>query len=283
MNSFQVIQPSQLLTPFIKQYWFLTLNDVPQSSQRIIPFGNVALSFNRGERSYSSSENGLLPLSYITGQLTSYTNVTYSGNINLISIIFQPASARLFFNFPLSELNNKNIPIEALDDPQLTELEKYLAETYSNEACAKLIEKYLLKRLYEPERSGHSRLNAVIHSINHCENNIFGLAQAACLGYKQFNRIFNENIGIQPKDFLRIVRFQKAFHILQVQSQITLTKLAFECNYYDKSHLIREFKEFTGYTPRKLLSLCDPYCDYHSLFRSAFIDSPSIQPNIKNE
>jgi AraC-like DNA-binding protein len=275
MDKFQIIKPSILLSPYIKQYWFLTVDNVTQGSQRLIPIGCIGLTFHRGDRIYSTSENNLLPVSFLSGQTTDYTDLVYSGTLSFISIIFQPVWAKAFFKVPMSELNNQKIDIRMLNDPQILELEKRLTDTMDNDACVSLIENFLLRRIYE--HYNHKRLTAVIESINDGQSDISALAQTACLGYKQFKRIFTEYVGANPKDFLRIARFQRAVHMLQIQPQITLTQLADACDYYDMSHLIKELKEFSGYTPGEYLSLCDPYSDYHSLFRSAFLDNPVSQ------
>ncbi len=262
MDKFQVIYPSILLTPYVKQYWFLTLEDVMQGAQRYIPNGCIILTFQRGGQIESS----------LSGQQTSFSNIVYSGNIDFISIVFQPTGAMGIFKMPMVELNNQNIPLDTLNDPQILELEKRIKETSDNKRSVQLIENFLLKRIYQTEQYNYKRLLTVIDSISLGQYDVSLLAQIACLGYKQFKRVFAEHIGINPKDFIRIKRYQKAAHILQIVPQISLTQLAEECAYYDKSHLIREFKEFSGYTPKDFLSVCDPYSEYHSLFRSAMID-----------
>ncbi len=271
MDKFQIVQPSVLLAPYVKQYWFLTMENVRQGIQRLIPFGCISLTFQRNQQN-NSLINGVVPVSCLSGQSTNFVNLTYSGTINFVSIVFQPAGAMAFFKMPMKELNNKNIPIDELGDTQIMELEKRLIDAPDNSTCIRLIEKFLLKRIFLIDEIRHKRLFAVIESISHEQHDISELAQTACLGYKQFKRVFNEHIGVNPKDFVRISRFQKAAHKLQIQPQITLTELADECGYYDMSHLIKEFKEFSGYTPREFLSVCSPYSDYHSLFRSAFLD-----------
>ena len=69
------------------------------------------------------------------------------------------------------------------------------------------------------------------------------LASVACLSKKQFERLFNELVGANPKEYARVVRFQN------------------QCGYADQSHFIREFKQFSGYTPLSLLNVCKPYSD----------------------
>jgi Transcriptional regulator containing an amidase domain and an AraC-type DNA-binding HTH domain len=119
-------------------------------------------------------------------------------------------------------------------------------------------------------------MNSVMHSINNGESCIQTLAQTACLGYKQFQRIFDENIGLHPKEFLQVNRFSKASHALQTHPTITLDDLANAYGYYDKSHLIKDFKKLAGYSPSQLSSNFDPYSDYMSLFQTFFIDTDHL-------
>ncbi len=88
------------------------------------------------------------------------------------------------------------------------------------------------------------------------------LASAACLGKKQFERLFNEMVGANPKEYARVVRFQKSLKLLQHCSEDTnQAQLAYQCGYADQSHFIREFKQFSGYTSLSLLNVCEPYSD----------------------
>jgi AraC-like DNA-binding protein len=272
MDTFQVIQPSALLTPYVKQYWFLRLENVAQNSQRFLPNASIMLTFQRGKH-HSHLDNSLLQDSSLSGQYSKHVNIVYSGTIDLISIVFQPTGAKAFFQIPMNELHNQNIPVDVLNDPQIIELGKLLKEISNNTTSVQLIEDYLLKCIYQFQYPNHKRLTAVVESINQGQCDIPALAQIACLGYKQFKRIFTENIGTNPKDYIRITRFQKAINMLQTRPQTTLADLSDDCGYYDKSHFIKELKEFSGYSPKEFYSLCEPYSDYHSLFRSTFLDT----------
>lgn len=76
------------------------------------------------------------------------------------------------------------------------------------------------------------------------------LAAANCLSEKQFQRIFLEDVGLLPKQFMRIVRLQYAFYQVQHGQASTLTDLAFCCGYYDQAHFINDCKMLTGYSPK---------------------------------
>jgi len=264
MDTFQIIQPSSLLAPYVKHYWFMTINSSVQASERVIPTGMMGLVFHRGERIFSSSDECLQPRAFLCGQDSSFTDLSYSGTIDMISIDFRPSGAKAFFKMPMIELNKQSVAIDCLSDSQIMELEKRLSDTSAPKECVLLIENFLYKRIYQFNTYNLKRMNAVIQSIYNGQQNIDLLAQTACLGYKQFKRIFADYVGANPKDFLRVVRFQKALHTLQKRPDFSLTQLAYECGFYDQAHFIKDFKEISGYTPTEYFAICEPHSDLFS-------------------
>jgi len=127
-----------------------------------------------------------------------------------------------------------------------------------------LIEQFLLKRLIHLAEYNLKRIETTIRLINLGQTDIITLADAACLNRKQCNRVFSDYIGSNPKEFSRIVRFQRVLHILETQPQISFAALTCECGYFDQSHLIKEFKALSGYTPTKYIAACLPISYYFS-------------------
>ena len=81
-------------------------------------------------------------------------------------------------------------------------------------------------------------------------------------GKKQFEREFYSYIGMNPKEYSRIVRFQKTLRQMQnQQGKINQVDLVYSNGYSDQSHLIREFKKLCGYTPLTLFEVSTPYSD----------------------
>lgn len=279
MENIQVIQPTKLLAPYIKQYWFLRIEAVKQGFQRSIPAGCIALVFHKGNKIISSFHKGMQPQSYMSGQISTYSDIEFSF-LDMVIILFQPIGCRMFFPYSMEEFTNLNIGIDLLDKADLVELEEKINEASDTQQTVRLIEEYLLNRLSKNILCNASRIMTTVQNINEGEVNISVLSQTACLGYKQFKRIFAEYVGLNPKDFIQITRFRKAFNILQTNPQISISKVAYDCGYYDKSHLIKEFKMFTGYTPKQLLNICDTYNENLSVFNSVFINDNKKLNNI---
>lgn len=265
MENFCIIYPSVILAPYIKHYWILEVETYRSISERVIPTGYVNLVFHKADRMFSSSEKSLQPQSFICGQNPDFTDLTTEGKVYMIVVVFQPYGASAFFDIPIDEFYGQCVSVNDIENKHLSELEERIQNTDNNNQCINLIEQYLIKKLYSLEDYQYKRIVSTIHLINNqTQINITNLADKACLSTKQFNRIFKQYVGTSPKEFSRIVRFQRSLYTLQIKPTTSLTDLSYHCGYYDQSHLIREFKSFSGYNPSEYLSVCAPYSDYFS-------------------
>jgi len=69
------------------------------------------------------------------------------------------------------------------------------------------------------------------------------------MSVRNFERKCKERLGMPAKMYARIARFHKAYKILESRPIISWTDLTYEVGYYDQTHFIKDFKEFTGLTP----------------------------------
>lgn len=264
MEDFQTIQPSAMLAPYVKQYWLLKAYSELPMQAGTVPTGMMNLIFHRGNRLLSVNDNELHPRSFLSGQEKTFANLEYTGQVNMLSVVFRPAGARVFFNLPMGRINNLRVTAGDIEDKELLELERSLTSTEDDNLCILLIEQFLLKRLTRFAEYNLKRIETTIRLINSGQSDVASLADTACLSTKQFNRIFSEHVGANPKEFSRIIRFQRALKILETTPQTPLTALAYECGYFDQSHMIKEFKALSGYTPTEYLAICLPFSDYFS-------------------
>ena len=205
----------------------------------------------------------LQPSSFISGQAFGYSDVESTGMLEMIVVVFQPFAAKAFLHMPVSEFRGMNVNTEETGDPLLVDLGRRIADMPDRVACIRLIEEFLLSRLYAFPEYNLKRVSTVLEAVNlHPHIRTAQLADVACLSNKQFGRVFAEYVGATPKEFLRIVRIQRALYTLQCQPGISFAQLAYECGFFDQSHMIKEFKFFSGYTPAEYLAVCAPYSDY---------------------
>ena len=265
MDVFKFISPSLALIPFIRHYWILNV-DTLYISERITPIGCMQMVFHRGDRMYSLTENEMQPQTFIGGQSIGYLDLQSVGKINMIVIVFQPHGVKPFFRMPMCDFLSRNVSIADLEDKSLLELEDRVLNASTDEHAIKLIEQFLFLRLYDFDSYNYRRMGEVLKVIdNKNQLTVSSLSDAACLSYKQFSRIFTEYVGATPKEFTRIVRFQRALFMMQNNPSIDLMDLILTCGFYDQPHMIKEFKAFSGYTLNEYLAACQPYSDYFTL------------------
>ncbi len=262
MEAFTIIQPTSPLAPYIKHYWLLKTVGLPGAAVRTVPTGMMSLIFHRSVRLLSLQAKEFQPRAFLSGQDYTFADLSYEGQVDMISVVFRPAGVRAFFRFPAILAAGERLDAGDMGDKSLSELESRIAGCESDGLAVSLIEAFLLERLTPPASHNLHRLEASLRLIHSGENDIDRLAEAACLSHKQFSRVFADHIGTTPKEFARIIRFQRALQQLEQQPELLLTTLACDCHYYDQSHMIKEFKTLSGYTPRQYLATCPPHSDY---------------------
>ncbi len=236
--------------------------------QRIVPNGLTELTFYFGNKPGSLDETRH-PADHaaLSGHLKSYYDVVVTGKLSMFSVSFHPYGACLFFNLPASDLFDLTVPLNLLLKNQGEELENRLNEADSFNDRIEVMEAFLLNRLKANRKEWEAK--RILHIIGLINNSGGGipideLASAACLSRKQFERTFTACIGASPKQFLRTVRFQQSLYRKQKQPDIPLTELAYCCGYFDQSHMIAEYRDFSGKTPTQYFGECEPYSDYFS-------------------
>lgn len=234
--------------------------------QRIVPNGLCELIFYLGDRPESEdTQKSISENTVISGQLKEFYDLRVRGNLSLFSIIFQPYGLSLFFDLPLNELYNQNVPLKYLVRDKVNALEDQLSKEKTLSLRIRIVENFLIERLKNSEKKYNiTRIKNSIDTITREKGlvNIDNLAYEACLSRKQFERIFSELIGTTPKQFLKIVRFQNAIHEKSLSRELTLTELSYQCGYYDQSHMVNEFSKLSGMTPSQYFKDCEPYSDY---------------------
>lgn len=263
MKETNILYPSPLLSQYIKYYWVLKTDAVEPVMVQTIPSGCVHLVFHRGEN-LSIQSKGLQPKNFIRGQFSTYGSLLSKGNIDMIAVIFHPLGLNPFVRCAMSELYNHYIDVEDLEDIELNHLKLSISTEQEVETCIRLIELFLMQRLIDTDCNYQRTQHAISQIINHPQIDVNTLAESTCLGYRQFKRVFTNQVGMSPKEYHRVVRFQRALYLLQNNPGMEFVDLAFSCGFYDPSHLVKDFKEFSGCSPTQYLSSRSPYSTFFS-------------------
>ncbi|MCM1036815.1 MAG: helix-turn-helix transcriptional regulator [Bacteroides sp.] len=265
MMGFDFYRPSNRLRPYVRYYWILRCDE--KQDTLTFPIGCPQLIFHRRGRFYIPElESEQAPFS-ISGQVNYPARIQSSGDIESIVAVFHPHAIGTVFNIPVSSLYNQEIDGHALGDKSLSTLADNVLNADDSRYAVRLIEEWLTQRLDDSSAYNFSRVGASLQQLFHDNSvGVDGMARRACLGRKQFERVFFAAVGMKPKEYSCVARFQKSLWAMQTGSR-DFADIAYWCGYADQSHFIRECRRYSGATPAELLKTQPVYSD---LFASPF-------------
>jgi len=252
----QIFEPHPDLSLFVKCYWTLESPKAKTPKRNtIVPDGCLKMIFHYGDeyKHYRDKENSIiLPRSFVIGQLTCPYEVEPMGETATFFVCFHPNGFLPFASFPIKEMENTAIPLEKIYGEEGKRIGKEILEAKTTSERIYLIETFLLNRLTDTatiDQIVSSTIETILTANGQLSVN--ELSEKTNTNRRQLVRKFSSTIGLSPKQLSKTVRLQTALKALLTQKNINLTDLAYENEYYDQAHFIKEFKEFTGLTPKE--------------------------------
>ena len=252
---YRQIQPGEAASNLIECYWTLETDEGESSVQRIVPDGTPELILNL--RNPFESRQGdrwqTQPRCFFAGQITGPLLVRSAGPAKILGVRFRPYAARRLFGTPMYEVTGATHGIDDLCPALSLELETAMSlRTTAGQIAA--IESALVRQAgVESDELVARSVESIIRSGG--TSDLGRLASDLGCSLRQLERRFLDNVGILPKLFARIQRFQRVFHAMEGGRR--WVDAAVECGYYDQAHLIRDFKDFSGETPTALQTEAD--------------------------
>lgn len=197
--------------------------------------------------------------SALVGQHSVVTNRHVGKDFIVIQVIFQPGALFRLTGIPAYELTNTYLDAEAIFAKDIREVNERLNSVDDHIEMIQIIETFICQLIAKTKKEYHSVDRIGNLMLQNVENtSLDWLAKESCLSSKQFERKFNERLGINPKYFARIVKFDKAFRMKNRYPNLDWLSIAIDCGYYDYQHLAKSYKEFTGHSPSAFHHLDTP-------------------------
>ncbi len=256
--NYQTFQPHPDLSALVKFYWTLEVPFDPKNQkQKIIPDGCIEMTFNLEDgikRYISENEFVIHPCAMVMGQRTKSYFIEPVGNVNSFAICFYPYGFANFVSTPLEDLVDVETPIENLfGEIPAKELEQKIIQATGTQERIEIIETFLLNKLNQ-NTTIENLVKTTVDSLlaTNGSNPIHQILKDDLSKRRQLERNFRKQIGISPKQLGKVLRLQTALKML-LNDKENLTNIAYESEYFDQAHFIKDFKEFIGITPKEFL------------------------------
>lgn len=194
------------------------------------------------------------PAISLIGQPTVLQNLQISHEYFMFYIRFQPGSLFKLFHIPMSMFKDLQIDATTVFGREITELYERMGAAFNYEKMISISENYFIKKLAGLKNSSQP-VDDIPQLIlqNPSAFSLEKTAREACLSYRQFEKRFEQLVGITPKYFARISRFYQAFVLKETNAMLDWLSVAVRTGYNDYQHLVKDFKEFSGSTPNTLI------------------------------
>lgn len=241
-------KPAIQLMPYIETYWVGDGYFAEKSFYKVLPDGCLDIIFSFSESKPDSRLVAHQP--NIIGTMTSYLEDYHWGRVEMYGIRFRPGGFAAFTKTPINEFTNIAVDISLADTLFDSSFYEQMAEQVILDDRITFLNRYFSSM----QRNARAVDRRIVHSIELIEANqgllsLDKIAQESCLSPRHLERRFKEVVGISPKKFSTIVRFNAAAAYLKSSSSLSIWDAAFRFGYTDKSHLIKEFKIFSGSGP----------------------------------
>ena len=282
---FRIIEPAEALRPYVYRYVFVRAEgstdtmkppvDDPRfvngkHVQPLLPNYGSLIFVRNAVMEIAGKQTCELVL--LGANQTTLGLTTVSGWFEGMMIDFQPGGMHALLGIDLQQLAGKVLTVSECADEGLKFCDRIFKQTPKAEEIAPLLDTFFLGRLPKKEDMNYTRICRVVAACDRAEGAISAaeMAAEACLGERQFLRVFRQYVGIAPKHFIRLRRFHRTIQDMQQQAAqgkpIDLLATVLRHGYYDLSHAALEFQQMGCVSPGQFRMLGIPLSDDFSVF-----------------
>ena len=249
---YEQISPPPYLKNYVRYFWVLESDGTSEPAKKLLPLadGCPGIIFQHSSvGSFSDSAHEHLPEIFLYGQTVKPTELNLGGQFKTFGVCFYPYTLKSMFGFDASELTDSCVDLTLLvnnfKEPLLNASSlKNQIDTFSTH-----LDCHIKKSSYRIDHATEYALSEIVQAKGNLP--LRDLQRKLKLSERGFQRSFNQHVGISPKLFSRVCRFQAALRQLKNNNYANLSDVAFDNGYADQSHFIRSFKEFAGFSPNQ--------------------------------
>jgi AraC-like DNA-binding protein len=193
-----------------------------------------------------------MPPSLVVGARSVYEIVDNSDMADLIGIVFEPGGFAPFVSDAVDLFSNRSVPLEDAWGATARSLRDRLREIADVRTRLSFLERFLTERFaLQLAQRGRQRAGEVAFAVRGFEcapgmATVRDMAKQTGWSERRFSQVFREAVGLSPKTWCRVQRFQRAVQQLHAGGDVRWAEMALDCGFYDQSHFANEFRAFSG-------------------------------------
>jgi AraC-like DNA-binding protein len=260
-----VARPSTPLALHVEKLWYCDENRVPNGTQRVLlPDGRFQLVISLAEGPISAlidpigdAERGAHSL--LIGIRSRFNIIDTAELRSAMGVVFRPCGAHAFLGALTDAFHNKSVSLDLIFGSMARSLRDRLRAVNDPGERFRVLEAGLLE-----QRNERLQLSAAVrYALQEFARRpqiprVRELAHEAGLSRRRFAQLFREQVGLAPKLYCRLQRFQNTLKMIASGGSVDWAQLALAAGYFDQSHLAHEFHDFSGLSPSAYLASPSP-------------------------
>ncbi len=248
-------RPEARLLPWVRMLWYVRAPEAV-GRERVLPNGDVQMVINlAGEHCAGCAEGAAVfkqAPALLVGTQRCYSVIDSTDLKEMVGVVFRPGGIRRFVAEPADEFRFAETALEDVWGRGAVQLRERLMEASDVAEKFAVLERELAARLRVEEV--HPGFLLAMRELREASQrgasvSVSEISRATGYSARRLGQLFGEEIGVGPKMFARILRFQRAVKRLHRGSEMRWDTLALECGYGDQSHFANDFREFSGVNP----------------------------------
>jgi AraC-like DNA-binding protein len=241
--------PGGVLAKIVELLWLYVTPHRAHAEERMLPLATTELVIDLAGGKTNS------PAALVVGPHSEHWALDTSRASAVIGVHFKPGGAFPFFGVPAGELHNVRVSLDALWGSNAALLVEQVLAGSSPAAMFDVLERLLLcaARTFTRHRAVDFALRELSGPLSH--RSIAEISDAVGMSQRRFLERFRGEVGMAPKLYARVQRFQAVVATVQTLRQVNWTEMAAACGYFDQAHFIHDFRGFSGFTPAQYFAL----------------------------
>jgi AraC-like DNA-binding protein len=248
--------PSPPLAAFVSCFWYWEGAPETPAMERLMPTGQPGIIVNLCDdplRLYDSGDlerSETFGLAMLSGARTRPFVIDNQQQDRVFGIEFRAGGAFPFFGMPAGEFENQGVPLDVLWGSAASGLRERLLEAHEPSDMFRVAQAVMLEQAVRPLGIGpavHFALQSFCR-VPHVDT-VGAVTDRLGMSQRRFIEVFRDQVGVTPKAFCRVRRFQFVLHAIHRAREVNWAQVALDSGYYDQAHFIHDFRTFSSLTP----------------------------------